>query len=49
MKPVVIDDMREAIETVANGHAYVPSFIQPRPEIAPLARGPEHASSADER
>jgi len=34
VKPVVIDDMREAIETVANGHAYVPSFIQPRPEIA---------------
>jgi DNA-binding NarL/FixJ family response regulator len=34
VKPVVIDDMRAAIETVANGHAYVPSFIQPRPEIA---------------
>jgi two-component system, NarL family, response regulator NreC len=34
LKPVVIDDMREAIQTVAKGDAYVPSFIQPRPEIA---------------
>jgi two-component system, NarL family, response regulator NreC len=38
VKPVATDDMREAIQTVANGHAYVPSFIQPRPEIAPLTR-----------
>jgi DNA-binding NarL/FixJ family response regulator len=49
VKPVVIDDMREAIQTVASGHAYVPSFIQPRREIAPLTRGLEHASSADGR
>jgi hypothetical protein len=28
------DDMRDAIQTVANGDAYVPSFLQPRPEIA---------------
>jgi DNA-binding NarL/FixJ family response regulator len=48
VKPVVIDDMRAAIETVANGHAYVPSFIQPRPEIAPLTRGLGHASAADD-
>jgi DNA-binding NarL/FixJ family response regulator len=34
VKPVVTDDMRDAIQTVANGDAYVPSFLQPRPEIA---------------
>lgn len=39
LKPVVMDDMREAIQTVADGYAYVPSFIQPRPENAPLPRG----------
>ena len=44
VKPVVTDDMREAIQTVANGYAYVPSFIQPRREIEPLMRGLEHAS-----
>ena len=49
VKPVVTDDMREAIQTVASGNAYVPSFIQPRREIAPLTRGLEHASSADGR
>jgi len=48
VKPVVIDDMREAIETVANGHAYVPSFMQPRHEIAPLTRSLEHTSAADD-
>jgi DNA-binding NarL/FixJ family response regulator len=49
VKPVVIDDMRDAIQAVARGDAYVPSFIQPRCEIAPLTRGLEHASSADGR
>jgi DNA-binding NarL/FixJ family response regulator len=49
VKPVVTDDMREAIETVARGDAYVPSFIQPRREIEPLMRGLEHASPADGR
>ena len=49
VKPVVTEDMREAIQTVAKGDAYVPSFIQPRREIAPLTRGLEHASSADGR
>jgi len=48
VKPVVIDDMREAIETVANGHAYVPRFMQPRHEIAPLTRSLEHTSAADD-
>ena len=48
VKPVVTDDMREAIQTVASGNAYVPSFIQPR-EIAPLTPGLELASSADGR
>jgi DNA-binding NarL/FixJ family response regulator len=49
VKPVVTDDMREAIHTVASGNAYVPSFIQPRREIVPLTRGLDHASSADGR
>jgi DNA-binding NarL/FixJ family response regulator len=49
VKPVVTDDMREAIETVARGDAYVPSFIQPRRDIESLTRGLQHASSADER
>jgi two-component system, NarL family, response regulator NreC len=48
-KPVVTDDMRDAIQAVASGHAYVPSFIRPRREIAPLTAGLDHASSADER
>ena len=49
VKPIVTDDMRDAIEAVANGEAYLPSFIRPRREIEPLARGLEHASSADRR
>ena len=49
VKPVVTDDMREAIQAVAKGEAYIPSFIRPRLEIEPLARGLEHASSADRR
>jgi DNA-binding NarL/FixJ family response regulator len=49
VKPVVTDDMREAIQTVAKGDAYVPSFIQPRREIAPLTRALEHASFAASR
>lgn len=49
VKPVATDDMRQAIHTVASGYAYVPSFIQPRREIAPLTRGLHHASSADGR
>jgi DNA-binding NarL/FixJ family response regulator len=49
VKPVVIDDMREAIHTVAKGDAYVPNFIQTRGEIEPLTRGVEYASSADRR
>jgi two-component system, NarL family, response regulator NreC len=49
VKPVVTDDMREAIQTVASGNAYVPSFIQPHREVAALTRDLEHASSADER
>jgi DNA-binding NarL/FixJ family response regulator len=49
VKPVVTDDMREAIQAVAKGDVYVPSFIQPRREVAALTRDLEHASSADER
>jgi DNA-binding NarL/FixJ family response regulator len=49
VKPVVTDDMREAIQTVAKGDVYVPSFIRPRGEIEPLRRGLEHASSAGGR
>jgi DNA-binding NarL/FixJ family response regulator len=49
VKPVVTDDMREAIQAVAKGDVYVPSFIQPRREIAPLTRGLDHTSSADGR
>lgn len=49
VKPVVTDDMREAIQAVANGEAYVPSFIRSHREIAPLTHGPEYASSADSR
>jgi DNA-binding NarL/FixJ family response regulator len=49
VKPVFTDDMREAIQTVAKGEAYIPSFIQSRSQIGALARGPEHASSADRR
>jgi DNA-binding NarL/FixJ family response regulator len=49
VKPVVTDDMREAIQAVAKGEAYVPNFIQPRREIAPLTRGLEHAASAVRR
>jgi DNA-binding NarL/FixJ family response regulator len=49
VKPVVTEEMRDAIQAVAKGDAYVPRFIQPRPEIAPLTRSLEHASSADGR
>ena len=49
VKPVVTEDMREAIQTVASGNAYVPSFIQPHREVAALTRGLDHASSADGR
>jgi DNA-binding NarL/FixJ family response regulator len=49
VKPIVTDDMRDAIEAVANGEAYVSSFIRSRREIPPLTRGLEHASSADRR
>jgi DNA-binding NarL/FixJ family response regulator len=49
VKPVVTDDMREAIQAVARGEAYVPRFIRSRREISLLARGLEHASSADGR
>jgi len=48
VKPVAIDDMREAIHAVASGNVYV-RFIQPRREIAPLTPGLDHASSADGR
>jgi|SRR5262245_9294782 len=49
VKPVVTDDMREAIHSVARGEAYVPRFMRSRREIALLTRGPEYASSADGR
>jgi len=49
VKPVVTDDMREAIQAVARGEAYVPRFIRSRREIPLLARGLEHRSSADRR
>jgi two-component system, NarL family, response regulator NreC len=49
VKPIVTDDMRDAIEAVANGEAYVSSFIRSRREIPPLTRGLAHASSADRR
>jgi two-component system, NarL family, response regulator NreC len=48
VKPVVTDDMREAIQTVAKGDVYVPRFIRPRRAIARLTRGLEHTSSADD-
>jgi len=34
VKPVVTDDVREAIQTVAKGDVYVPSFIRPRDRTA---------------
>jgi len=49
VKPVVTDDMREAIQTVASGHVYVPSFLRPHSEIAPLTHGLEYALSAADR
>jgi DNA-binding NarL/FixJ family response regulator len=49
VKPVVTDDMREAIQTVANGEAYVPSFIRSRREIPLLTCRFQRASSADSR
>jgi two-component system, NarL family, response regulator NreC len=47
VKPVFIDDIREAIQAVARGEAYVPSFIRSRCEIAPLTRGLEYVLSAN--
>src|SRR4029077_1165126 len=49
VKPVVTEEMRDAIQAVAKGDAYVPRLIQARPEIAPPTRALEHASSADGR
>jgi DNA-binding NarL/FixJ family response regulator len=49
VKPVVTDDVRDAIQAVANGEAYVPSFIQQRRETEPLTRVQQHAASADRR
>src|SRR5262249_48652908 len=47
VKPVFIDDIREAIQAVAKGEAYVPSFIRSRYEITPLTRGLEYVLSAN--
>src|SRR5262245_19966644 len=49
VKPVVTDDMREAIQAVVNGETYLPSFIRPGRGFEPLARGLGHASAPDSR